>query len=88
MSDLPTQQQVAEAARTILRCNGHDLTQWGGDNLHDDSAREALKALAAQTARQCTNYPSHKCQCTPDKPLCLRPADAAIYHGDIDGDAE
>lgn len=49
---LPTQQEAAEAARTILHCNGHDLTQWGGDNLHDDSAQEALKALAAQRARK------------------------------------
>lgn len=44
---LPTRDEVREAASLILRCNGWDLTQWGGDGLHDDSAQDALKALAA-----------------------------------------
>lgn len=38
---------------------------------------------------QCEHYPTHTCtRCQPGEPLCLAPEDAAIYHGDVDGDSE
>ncbi|MGN6537591.1 MAG: hypothetical protein ACTHKQ_17915 [Mesorhizobium sp.] len=43
---LPTRDEARQAARLLLRCNGADLSEWGGDDLHDDSAQDALKELS------------------------------------------
>jgi hypothetical protein len=43
---LPTREEARQAARLLLRCNGADLSEWGGDDLHDDSAQDALKELS------------------------------------------
>ncbi|MCX5581776.1 hypothetical protein OSH12_26170, partial [Kaistia terrae] len=44
---MPTREEAAAAASVLLRCNGADLSDWGGDGLHDDNAQDALKDLAA-----------------------------------------
>lgn len=38
--------------------------------------------------RQCDRYKTHRCTCKVGEPLCLTPEDAAVYHGDIDGDSQ
>lgn len=44
---LSAREEVARAASVLLRCNGADLSEWGGDSLIDDGAQVALKALAS-----------------------------------------
>lgn len=45
---LPSREQVRNAAKVLLKCNGNDLSEWGGDDLLDDFAQDALKALASE----------------------------------------
>ena len=43
---LPTRREAAAAAILLLRCNGHDFSQWTDDLWPDHDATEALKMLA------------------------------------------
>ena len=44
-----TRREAAAAAATLLRCNGHDLTVWGGEDLLD--CTDALRALRSPGAK-------------------------------------